>query len=196
MRRHLGTLLIAAGLLLAAWPVVTWAYGYYWQERLAHEWASTAAAPARELPGEAPWETEEEETTPPKPFVRLRIERIGLDTIVLDGVGPTALRRGPGHLPETRRPGESGNCAIAAHRDGWFRRLPELEVGDVVDVETPDCAYEYVVDEKRVVEPHRTDLLLTGEYPMLTLITCTGPRHPYSIHRLLVFCHLQAARPY
>ena len=31
MRRHLGTLLIAAGLLLMSWPVVTWAYGIYWQ---------------------------------------------------------------------------------------------------------------------------------------------------------------------
>src|SRR5207248_769881 len=60
---------------------------------------------------------------PAPPFARLRIERIGLQVFVVEGIDAAALRRGPGHLPGTVGPGESGNCGIASHRDGWFARL-------------------------------------------------------------------------
>ena len=43
----------------------------------------------------------------------------------------------------TLLPGESRNCAIAAQRDGWFLRLPEVRAGDPVWVETADSRYEY-----------------------------------------------------
>jgi sortase A len=195
MRRYLETLLFAGGLLLAFWPAITWAYGVYWQDRLAREWSTPRASPAaRHRPAEA-----SRKTARPvrgcKTVARLRIARIGLDAIVVDDVDAASLRRGPGHLPETCLPGESGNCAIAAHRDGWFSRLPELRPGDLVRLNTPDCGYQYRVVEKRVVEPRRTDLLAPRGYPTLTLITCTGPRQPRSLYRLLVFCRLQAVRP-
>lgn len=195
-RRHLGTLLIAAGLLLAAWPTITWGYGAYWQARLARGWTSGGSArPAQEADGAGAEGTPESDgaaSTPVVPFARLKIERIGLDAMVVEGIDGVSLRRGPGHLPDTCDPGDSGNCAIAAHRDGWFRRLEELHQGDLVEVVTPDCQYAYVVDERRVVEPERGDLLKTGDYPTLTLITCTGPGYPHSTQRLLVFCKLKA----
>lgn len=198
MRRYLGNLLIAAGLVLAFWPAVTWAYGVYWQDRLGRDWrgarqAGKGSAPANAAPGKAGAEK------PPEPEVvpvaRLAIERIGLDTIAVEGVDGVSLRRGPGHLPNTGYPGESRNCAIAAHRDGWFIKLPQVQIGDVVYLETETAAFEYVVEEKRVAAPDRTDLLETGSYPTLTLITCTGPRVPLSTYRLLVFCRLQSVRP-
>lgn len=195
MRRRLETLLFAAGLLLASWPVLTRAYGVYWQDRLAREWSTPRAVPAAgHRPARAPRKpagTVRGRQT----FARLRIARIGLDAIVVDDCDAASLRRGPGHLPETSYPGESGNCAIAAHRDAWFCRLPDLRTGDLVRVDTPDCGYEYMVVEKRVVKPSRTDLLAPRRYPALTLITCTGPRTPRSRDRLLVFCRLQKTRP-
>ena len=195
MRRHLETLLFAGGLLLTTWPAITMAYGRYWQDRLAREWSTPRASPAaRHRPAPAPRKTART-VRGRNTFARLRITRIGLDAIVVDDVDATSLRRGPGHLPETSLPGESGNCAIAAHRDGWFSRLPELRPGDLVRLETPDCGYEYRVVEKRVVKPNRTDLLEPRRYPALTLITCTGPMRPRSLYRLLVFCRLQAVRP-
>ena len=111
--------------------------------------------------------------------------------MVIEGVDGVALRRGPGHLPTTGLPGERRNCAIAAHRDGWFQRLPEVRVGDAVHVQTMEGAYEYVVGEKKVVTPDRSDLLNRGRKPYLTLITCTGPGYPRSAYRLLVFCKLR-----
>jgi sortase A len=209
MRRRLGSLLVAAGLVLMAWPVVTWAYGLYWQEQLARslpppaaDVPGTAASPSPAVAPAGPKRAPPRQPKPKKPSLRagqavarLRIPRIGLEAIVVEGVDGRALRRGPGHLPGTALPGENRNCAIAAHRDGWFRRLPEVRAGDPIWVETPDSLYKYVVEEKRVVTPDRGDLLKRGEKPHLTLITCTGPGYPRSAYRLLVFCDLRSATP-
>jgi len=193
MRRHLGTLLITTGLVLIFWPVVTWAYGLYWQQKLARAWPR--AARPRRATGAGSRAGETASPAEPAPIARLDVPRIHLQAMVVDGTDPVSLRRGPAHLPDTCRPGESGNCVIAAHRDGWFRDLQKLQQGDPVDIATEDCAYEYVVEEKRAVEPDRADLLRTGEYPRLTLVTCTGPGYPHSTQRLLVFCHLSQVQP-
>lgn len=192
MRRHLGTFLITTGLLLMSWPVVTWAYGIYWQRKLTVAWAQHRAAP-----GSAPLTGGDAagSAAAPLPFARLEVPSIHLQAMVVDGIDAVALRRGPGHLPQTSGPGETGDCVIAAHRDGWFRDLQGVQPGDPVYLASQDCAYEYVVDEKRVVLPDRADMLRTGDYPRLTLITCTGPGYPHSTERLLVFCHLHAAAP-
>src|SRR6185436_9514679 len=63
-------------------------------------------------------------------FAWLRIPRIGLDDIVVAGVGREDLKKGPGHYPQTPMPGQLGNSAIAGHRTtygGPFLHLDELE---------------------------------------------------------------------
>src|SRR5207249_8896058 len=76
---------------------------------------------------------------PPAPSVgavaNIRIPKIGVDKIVVQGVGEADLRKGPGHYPETPMPGEQGNAAIAGHRTTYgapFNRLDELAPGDEV----------------------------------------------------------------
>lgn len=125
-------------------------------------------------------------------FARLHIDRIGLRAVVVEGDDDAALRKGPGHLPDSGLPWESRNCAVAAHRDAWFRRLPELRVGDRVRLETRAAVYDYAVESRKVVTPDRADLLDRGSHPDLTLITCTGPGYPQSRYRLLVFCRRTA----
>jgi LPXTG-site transpeptidase (sortase) family protein len=125
---------------------------------------------------------------------RLRIAAIDLDAIVIEGTDRPALRRGPGHVKWTALPGDAGNCAIAAHRASWFRRLPDLAAGDPVWVETPGSKLKYVVQKQCVVTPDRSDLLDRGPAPSLTLITCTEARAD-SEHRVLVFCRQVGAFP-
>lgn len=198
--RHVGTTLLFAGLLLIGWPVMTWGYGQYWQSQLARSWGDHARGPAAEARPAQGWKAgpvpAAVRVVSATPFARLQIPRIDMDVVVVEGIDEVALRQGPGHLPSTGRPGESGNCAIAGHRDGWFARLDEVQPGDGLSIDTGDCLYEYAVDEKQVVQPDRGDLLrTTGSYPTLTLITCTGPGYPRSSQRLLVFARLQSVRP-
>src|SRR5438132_5754205 len=48
---------------------------------------------------------------------KLRIPRLGLWTMVKEGVGDKTLRSAAGHIPSTALPGRPGNVGIAAHRD-------------------------------------------------------------------------------
>lgn len=52
---------------------------------------------------------------------RIDILRLGVSVAVLQGTSSSILRLGAGHIASTSLPGESGNSAIAGHRDTFFR---------------------------------------------------------------------------
>jgi sortase A len=106
------------------------------------------------------------------PLARLRIPRLGLETIVAEGIGETVLSRAVGHLPSSARPGEAGNVALAGHRDTFFRPLEGIRVGDVIRLEQPSGAHEYRVEWTSVVAPDAVEVLSDAGYPALTLVTC------------------------
>ena len=73
-----------------------------------------------------------------KPFARISAPRIGAENVVLDNVSGEALAFGPGHLPDSAKPGEAGSAVFSAHRDTHFRWLGDLRKDDLVVVETAD----------------------------------------------------------
>ena len=73
-----------------------------------------------------------------KPFARISAPRIGAENVVLDNVSGEALAFGPGHLPDSAKPGEAGAAVFSAHRDTHFKWLGDLRKDDVVVVETAD----------------------------------------------------------
>ena len=79
------------------------------------------------------------------PLAELSIPRIGLSVMVLEGSDEHTLRKGLGHIEETPLPGESGNVAIAGHRDSFFRPLRNIEVGDDMTLDTPGQRVHYKV---------------------------------------------------
>ena len=109
-------------------------------------------------------------------------ERVVHDEVlyVVEGVSLDRLRSGPGHYPDSDRPGGAGNLSIAGHRTTYgapFWSLNELEEGDtihVIDREGREWVYAY--REQQVVAPTELwvvgqDPLETGE-PTITLTTC------------------------
>jgi sortase A len=104
---------------------------------------------------------------------RIEVPRVGVSTLVLEGVGGKTLRRGAGHIPETAFPIDmAGNVGIAGHRDTVFRGLKDIRKGDVVRVTTIDGMFRYKVDWTRIVTPKDTEVLAPSEQPVLTLVTC------------------------
>jgi sortase A len=103
---------------------------------------------------------------------RLEIPRLGISTMITEGVTRQALARGIGHVPGTAFPGERGNVGLAAHRDTYFRGLKGVATGDHVEVRTPDGVTSYVVEWTRIVEPDRIEVLEQTADPLLTLVTC------------------------
>ncbi len=127
---------------------------------------------------------------PPPPsgdtVAHIRIPKIGLDQLVVQGVGLGDLRKGPGHYTETPLPGELGNAAIAGHRTTYgapFNRLGELVDGDEILVTTLKGSFTYTVGRVHVVKPSQVEVLNPTPTPTLTLTTC----HPkYSAKERLV----------
>ena len=53
-----------------------------------------------------------------------------------------------------------------------FKRLPEVEIGDGVIVETSEKTFLYQVTDIKVVNPDRVDLMDPTDSSIVTLITC------------------------
>jgi len=110
------------------------------------------------------------------PVARLIIPRLGLDEVVVEGVGEDALRAGPGHMTGSTLPGEAGNSVISAHRDRHFRTLGGLAVGDTVLTESAAGNARWVVAKIRVVDAEAPALRASAK-PLLTLTTCWPIRY-------------------
>ena len=103
---------------------------------------------------------------------QMEIGSIGLEGMVLEGVGSRTLRRAVGHVPGTALPGEQGNMGIAGHRDTFFRGLRNIRKDDEITLTTLAGAYHYRVDSIRVVGPWDTKVLHDSGGSVLTLVTC------------------------
>jgi sortase A len=106
------------------------------------------------------------------PVALLRIPRVALEVPVFPDVGERNLNRGAGLVDTGAGPDSNGNIAIAAHRDGYFRALRRVEVGDVIELESASQNRRYRIDALSIVDPHDLSPLQSSSGPVLTLITC------------------------
>lgn len=102
----------------------------------------------------------------------MKIPRLALETILVQGESPKVLRRAVGHIPETALPGEPGDVALAGHRDSFFRPLRNIQPGDAISIKTLDGEFEYQVEWTRVVLPSDGHILQPSSENTLTLVTC------------------------
>jgi sortase A len=122
---------------------------------------------------------------------RIKIDRIGLDIVVVQGTDTATLQKGPGHYTATPIPGQHGTVAIAGHRTTYlapFRRINEIRDGDEIRVEMPYAAFTYTVEKHEIVDPSEVGIIKPVGYPRLVLTAC----HPlYSAaQRWAVFAQL------
>lgn len=120
------------------------------------------------------------------------IPKIGVDKMVVEGVGVPDLKKGPGHYPRSPMPGQPGNAAIAGHRTTYgapFSRLDELVAGDPIQVATRQGQFVYRVTETRIVKPSETEVLDPTDDSRLTLTTC-HPRFS-AAQRMIVIAALE-----
>jgi sortase A len=106
------------------------------------------------------------------PLAVLSIPRIGVEVPVFDGTDELILNRGAGRIAGTAKPGQSGNIGIAAHRDGFFRSLKDIRVGDRVELRSQSNEFLYAVDDIEIVQPTDVSVLRNRPSPSLTLVTC------------------------
>lgn len=103
---------------------------------------------------------------------RIDIPRINLSAMVAEGATSRVLRVSVGHMPGTALPSQFGNVGLVAHRDSFFRRLGELEPGDMIRFTVPGNEYTYRVTFTDIVDPRETWVLQPSTGENLTLVTC------------------------
>jgi sortase A len=133
-------------------------------------------------------------TSPPsegQPVGDIRIPKIGINQIVVEGTNTQDLRKGPGHYTGTPLPGQAGNAGVAGHRTTYghpFYNLDGVAVGDPIVLTTEQGVFVYDTVKSEVVAPDDNSVLTNSTGDMLTLTTC-NPRFSAS-SRLVVVAKL------
>ena len=210
MRHRLGTFLLVIGVGVLAWAATvylwkdpfTTAYTAYEQRRLAsnldrnfENWRP-AADPVSQ-PG-TPKPQRDDVSREAKRFrltsedgdaiARLRVPRLDLNLVVVNGTSGSDLRRGPGRHEDTFMPGEGELVYVAGHRTTYgapFSDINALETGDKISVELPYGSVEYRVTRHRIVDDNDLSVLESSGREELVLQAC----HPrfFASQRYLVY---------
>ncbi|HEY2073285.1 MAG TPA: class E sortase, partial [Gaiellaceae bacterium] len=164
--RILSRALIGAGVLLLAWVLLVW----QWQDPFTalyttwkqHELAGSLdkefsafqpAAGMRKLALAAQRDAVASEaaqfrrqTHQGQAIGRIIIGRIGLNMVVVDGTGESALKKGPGRDLRSYMPGQNRLVYIAGHRTTYlapFSNINDIRVGDYIRLEMPYATFVY-----------------------------------------------------
>ena len=176
MRRRAGVILYLAGGALLLHAGSTYARGALARSEARSAWERADARRAVRDAGTMDFVGHDALVRQGSPIARLLIPSIGLDEVVVEGVGDDELNAGPGHLPGSPLPGDRGNAIISAHRDRHFSTLGDLAIGDTVYTETLSGRTSWVVTKRRVVGAGKP-ALYTTDAPVLTLTTCWPIRY-------------------
>jgi sortase A len=198
LARTLGALLGGLGIILVGFVVFelfgTALIAAHSQQALRRRLDALLAHPRPPAGKPAPPPTTPAHLIEGSPIGVISIPAVGIDKVVVQGVGTADLRMGPGHYPTTPWPPEPGNVAIAGHRTTYgapFFRLGQLQIGDEIDLTTFTGTYRYRVVRMTSVLPSDVAVIGPTPAPELTLTTCNPP---YSAaQRLVVVAALFAA---
>ncbi len=102
----------------------------------------------------------------------LEVPSVGLEVPVYPTDSEMAMDRGAGVIDGMAYPHEPGNIGIAGHRDGYFRVLKDVNVGDTLRLQTFEGPKSFTIDNVQIVEISDTHLLQDTNDQTVTLVTC------------------------
>ena len=107
-----------------------------------------------------------------QPLAILRVDKIRLEVPVFEGTSDLVLNHGVGRIAGTSPIGDAGNVGIAGHRDGFFRGLKDVAVGDTMQLQTASGTQTYTIDSIKLVAKDDVSVLENEPTPAITLVTC------------------------
>jgi sortase A len=136
-----------------------------------------------------------------KAFAIIRIPKIGVEQVLVEGTSRSNLRKGPGRISTSKMPGQAGAFAISGHRTTYgapFFHLDRLKRGDQILIQTKNATYVYTVSRTRIVLPTETSVLRSvrgpdGKLKPTIVVTTCHPRFSAK-ERLIVFGDLTDTR--
>lgn len=123
-----------------------------------------------------------------EPIGVIDISSIGLSWVVVEGIGVTELRQGPGHFPDTPLPGYPGNSAIAGHRTTYgapFSRINDIVPGDEITLTTTNGTFTYLAVETVIVNPDDY-AEVASRFPDLSTLSLVSCHPKYSTRQRII----------
>ncbi len=106
------------------------------------------------------------------PLAVLSISKLDIQVPVYNGTDDFNLNRGVGRIKGTAAVDAAGNLGIAGHRDGFFRGLKDIVIGDEVTLQTTSGEISYAVSSIDIVDPSDVSVLYPTAESTITLVTC------------------------
>jgi sortase A len=214
--RILGTAMAVAGVGLLVWVVVVWRwqdpftalYTTWKQHQLSRSYERRAASfPEPRLKAGASLAATTQEIRREarryrltvkrgEAIGRIRVPRLGLNMVLVDGTDHDSLTKGPGLDRRTYLPGEGQLIYIAGHRTTYlapFAHIDRMRPGDIVTVEVPYGTFRYRTYRHRIVPADDLAVLRSHGREIVELQAC----HPrfFASHRYIVYARLMRIEP-
>lgn len=106
------------------------------------------------------------------PLGILTIEKLNIQVPIYNGTDDVTLDRGAGRIKGMAKMDEDANLGISGHRDGFFRTLKDIEVGDDIEIQTTRGVEKYAVTAINIVPKSNVSVLDPKTEKTLTLVTC------------------------
>jgi len=210
----LGTALAAVGVLTLFWALLVWQwqdpftalYTKWKQHQLASQYdkrarsfeptisGATQAAERESIAREA--KRYRTSSTRGEVIGRLRVPRMGVNMLFVNGTDHDTLKKGPGRDRRTFMPGENRLVYIAGHRTTYlapFSHIDRLRSGDRITIEVPYGTFIYAVTRHRIVKSTDLAVLRSPHHELVELQAC----HPrfFASHRYIAYAHLLRVEP-
>ena len=216
--RITGTLMLVGGVAMLIWVLVVWrwedpftaAYTTWKQHQLSQSYnrrakayrlpepssktASARLVTAAQIRAEA--RRYRLESKRGQAVGRLRVPRLGLSMVVVDGTDHDSLTKGPGLDRRSYMPGEGQLVYIAGHRTTYlapFAHIERMKAGDPITIEVPYGTFHYRVFTHRIVQADDLAVLHSRGREIIELQAC----HPrfFASHRYIVYARLTRIDP-
>jgi sortase A len=106
------------------------------------------------------------------PLAVMSIDKLNIQVPVYDGANDFNLNRGVARIKGTATIDAAGNLGIAGHRDGFFRGLKDIAMGDRIELQTTRGEVMFTVSSIEIVEPSDVSVLAPTTERTITLVTC------------------------
>ena len=102
----------------------------------------------------------------------LEVPSVKLKVPVYQTASDLVMDRGAGVIDGMSYPHEPGNIGISGHRDGYFRVLKDVKVGDPIILQTLEGPKRFRIEDTTIVEITDKRLLQDTSEQTVTLVTC------------------------
>lgn len=164
--------LIVFVLIIGGIGILGWGAWQLWETKNEEDKATKEAIELLEKASKNPIEKKDFKPNFGEAAGMLVIDKIEANLPIVEGTNEDDLKKGVGHYKGTAYPLEEDQIMLSGHRDTVFRRMGELEIGDILTVRMPYGDFDYEIVNTKIVSADDRTIIVPHDEETLTVSTC------------------------